>query len=110
MDGRLSDIRWDSFDGEYEGKHGYAGDCFWSRLNHPELCDSCLREFNLDTSGNSNNDSVSISGVRYSCQSMEGEITMESFLGTIWFVCLVGCLAFGAGMWMKDFIMDKLGR
>jgi len=35
---------------------------------------------------------------------------MESVLGTLWFVCLVGVLSFGLGVWWSDKVKNILGR
>jgi hypothetical protein len=35
---------------------------------------------------------------------------MESVLGTLWFVCLVGVVCFVGGVWMSDTIKSKFGK
>lgn len=35
---------------------------------------------------------------------------MDSVLGTIWFILLVGSVSFIAGVWMADRVKSMLGR
>ena len=35
---------------------------------------------------------------------------MESILGTLWFVCLVGVVSFVAGVWMSNKVKALLGK
>ena len=35
---------------------------------------------------------------------------LDSFLGTVWFILLVGSVSFIAGVWMSDRVKSMLGR
>ena len=36
--------------------------------------------------------------------------SMDSFLGTMWFILLVGCCSFGLGVYMADSVKRLLGK
>ena len=112
LDGWSFHNRWDNRFSDNSWADGDESSHFWCNLNHPELCDSCLLELGFVTDTDCDYDSIWIIGVSDNCQSMEAEkeLTMESFLGTIWFVCLVAACSFVSGMYCKSWIMEKLGR
>tara|TARA_R100000664_G_scaffold19968_1_gene29170 strand:+ start:223 stop:618 length:396 start_codon:yes stop_codon:yes gene_type:complete len=112
LDGWSFNNRRDNRFGDDSWAYGDEGHSLWCEFNHPELCDSCLLELGFITDTNRDYDSFWIIGVSDNCQSMEAEkeLIMESFLGTIWFVCLVAVCSFAGGMYCKDWLMEKMGR
>ena len=95
-----------------QGSYWHPGDCSWSDLGHPELCDRCLLSSGLITDWNRLDDHISSMGIPYDYYSMENTevigVTMSDFLGTIWWSILCVAAGIAAGMWLKTWIMNKI--
>ena len=90
----------------------YSGNsyCGWLLLDHPELCYICLQSLGLGSRGDCVDAGVSYLGVLNNCESVESEIMMSDILGTTWWSALVFLVGAGCGMYLRPWIMDKLGR
>ena len=109
LDGRLIDIGWHDWDGPDKGTHWPDGDCGWLLLDHPELCDQCVRSLGVVTSGHSVDSFVCTLGVSNNCQSMETTM-MDQLLGTTWWSLLCVLSGIGLGVYLRPWIMSKLGK
>jgi len=109
LDSRSIDTWWDGEHGLDPVAHGIGSDCGWMLLDHPELCDQCIRSLCDFTGRHCDHDSVSHMGIPNNCQSMETEM-MEQFLGTTWWSILCVMSGIAMGIYLRPWIMDKLGR
>jgi len=89
--------------------HGDSCDLWWLLLDTTEPCDSCVRSLCDFTSWHCDHHSVSYMGIQNNCQSMENEM-MEDLLGTAWWSILCVVCGFAMGIYLRPWIMNKLGR
>ena len=89
--------------------HGDSCDLWWLLLDTTEPCDSCVRSLCDFTSVHSDHDSVCCMGIQNNCQSMENKV-MEQFLGTTWWSILCVISGVAMGIYLRPWIMDKLGK
>ena len=89
--------------------HGIGSDCGWMLLDHPELCDQCIQSLCDFTSWHCSNDSVSYMGLQNNYESMETKM-MDQLLGTAWWSIMCIVSGFAMGIYLRPWIMNKLGR
>jgi len=109
LDSWVIDNWWDDFYGIDEGDCGLESCIGWDLSGYPLLCDKHLRSVGLDPGWDSVVGCISVMGVFNNCESMENKI-MEDFLGTMWWSILCVLVGFAAGVWLKPWLMSKIGR
>jgi hypothetical protein len=99
----------DYFDGDNTGSH-MATDCYWYSVGHPELCDSCLYEIGITPDWDNAHVGVLSMGVQDNIKNMEEEIMISDLLGTTWWSVI--CIMTGAvlGIYLRPWLMSKLGK
>ena len=103
-------MRRNDSNGADEWTHGLEGDCGWSRLNHPELCDQCMASLGDDPSWDILNDSLCIVGVQNHYESMEGEIVLSDLLGTAWVSVICVVIGIACGIYLYPWLKNRMGR
>lgn len=111
LDSWSSDYWRDDSDGADEWTHGFEGDCGWSSLGHPELCDQCIPSFSDDPSWDILNSSLCYMGLPNNNKSVEDEeVMMADLLGTAWWSVICVMIGMGLGIYLYPWLKNRLGK
>jgi len=111
LDSWRSDIGRDDSDGADGWAHGFEGDCGWSTLGHPELCDQCISALGDDSCWDIFNDDICFLGISNNNKSMENEeVMMADLLGTAWWSVICVMIGIGFGIYIYPWLKNRLGR
>ena len=110
LHGGTFDNRRSDWDGAWIKSSWDASDHDWCHLGYPQLCDSCLRAYGLDTDWDSPQYHLSHLGLQNNNNSMENEVMISDLLGTTWWSLLVFAAGMAAGMYFKTWILSAIKK